>query len=54
MAFVLEKELVAAADSAPDAILAVWSSVGHQWALVTLQLTVDYVLGQLMCRDCQV
>lgn len=51
MTFVVKKELVA---TESDAILAVWSSVGHQWviseSLVTLQLViVDYVLSQLMC-----
>jgi len=30
MTFVVKKELVAIADSESDAILAVWSSVGHQ------------------------
>lgn len=49
MIFVVKKELVATADSESDAILAVWSSVVINESLVTLQLTVDYVLGQLMC-----
>jgi hypothetical protein len=33
MTSVVEKELVAAADWAPDAILAVWSSAGQQRTL---------------------
>lgn len=47
--FVVKKELVATADSESDSMLAVWSSVVINESLVTLQLTVDYVLGQLMC-----
>jgi hypothetical protein len=52
MTFVVKKEPAAAVDSASDTIWAVWSLVGHQWFLVTLQLTFDHVLGQLRCRDC--
>jgi hypothetical protein len=51
MAFVLEEELITAADSAPDAVLAVWSLVGHQWRFLALALTVDYVLGVSTCVE---
>ena len=42
MTFVVNKELVATADSESNAILAVWSSVVINDSLVTLQLSVDY------------
>jgi hypothetical protein len=51
MAFVLEKEQMAAAATAPGAILAVLLSVAHQWTFSHPKTYCRLCFG---CRNCQV